>query len=102
MGGISESPGPCSRTTDTKSSSIVSADSGLSASTSIRTEKPGHVIVQFFENARSATVSFTLNVLVTAFGETKPLFLWLSDPRCVVKHQMTLRSRIKMGRMTPE
>lgn len=36
------------------------------------------------------------NVLLTAFGETKPLSAWAQDHRCLVNEQ-TLRSRVRRG-----
>jgi hypothetical protein len=40
-------------------------------------------------------------VLVTAFGETKPLGAWAKDPRCVVSY-WTLRHRIERTKCDPE
>lgn len=35
-------------------------------------------------------------IIITAFGETKPLRDWVKDPRCMVR-EVTLRNRIRAG-----
>lgn len=39
---------------------------------------------------------------IMAFGETKNIAQWFADPRCAVKHYMTLRNRIMRYGWTPE
>lgn len=49
------------------------------------------------ENSRNKRT----NIFLTAFGETKPLEDWHSDPRCLTT-RWVLRRRIKEAVMTPE
>jgi hypothetical protein len=58
------------------------------------------------ENCRWATATqqlrnFSLNVIITAFGESKVAVEWAADPRCGCSYK-TLMARTKLKGWTPE